>query len=74
VGHLTIILSDGLTLGDLIYLCICLYFLTELGSSSALCLQSRHSTARATPPVRFASLVLEMGEEGVSRTICPGWS
>jgi hypothetical protein len=43
----------------------------DWGLNSALHLQSRHSTAWATPPVHFALVILEMGVSGI---VCPGWS
>jgi hypothetical protein len=56
-----------LPLPPLIYLLIGLSF--ELKS---LCLQSRYSTASATPLIHFALHILEIGG-GVSWIICPGW-
>jgi hypothetical protein len=58
-------------------MCFCFFFLSfsfllvGLGFElRALHLQSRCSTAWATPPVHFALVILEMG---VPWTICPGW-
>jgi hypothetical protein len=44
------------------FMCILCLCLVGLGFTlRALLLESRHSTARATPPVHFAEVILEMG-------------
>jgi hypothetical protein len=49
------------------FLCLFKFF----GGNWALCLQNRHSTTWATPPVHFA--LLSFGD-GVLQTLCTGWS